>query len=320
MNDEPMQHGFDGERFRLVSRLAPLGVLVCAALGCVSDYSPDAFDQPTLDAAIMRMDAASDARVLSEAAVQRVPNAGPCDLSGTWLMTERMVSSGLGAEQIINNWHFIEITQQGNKLTFAQSISCGTRVRGLEPFPVNMDDSKSWPAYMKHTSYKGRSGTANAVADGCQISVDKATLVRAATVDTYRDLSVALPKADQPAANGQPGWEDWDGDGKPGITARVNGTVSGTIYLASRSWTEYTGKIAANADSFTLPMQWLQERSTLGIDGPQLLASEVGRAPDASKHFVELARLWIEDFSADDAGKCQTVRELAPTLTPQAMK
>jgi hypothetical protein len=286
---------------------------------CVADYSPDAYNQPFPDAGrdddSMPLDAGP--RDLPDA---RPPGAGPCDLSGSWLVTERMTSSGLGAEQIINAWFYFELVQEGSEITVAKSVACGSRVRGLDPFPVSMDDTAAWPSYMRHTSYEGRRGSSKKAGSGCNVTFEKDAYVRGATVETYRDLSVPLPTIDQQASGSEPGWEDWEGDGEPGITIRVNGSASGTLYLASRTWTSYAGSIAASADTFNLPIDWAQERSTLALDGPQLLLTEVGRAPDPSKHLVEFSRLSDEESSGSDSERCETIRTLAPTLTPMAMK
>jgi hypothetical protein len=284
----------------------------------VSDFSPDLYNQPFPDGG-GEGPATPDAgpRDLPDA---RPPGAGPCDLSGSWLATERMVTSGLGAEQIINAWFYLELEQTGSEVTVSQSVLCGSRVRGLPPFPVSMDDTGAWPSYMQHPSYEGRRGSSKEAASGCAVAFEKAVTVRGATVDAYRDLSVPLPTLDQRASNGTPGWEDWDDDGQPGLTIRVSGSASGTLYLVSRQWTAYAGAIAANADTFNLTLDWDQRRSTLALDGPQLLLTEVARAPDSTKHLVEFSRLSEKEASGPDAQRCETLRTLAPSLTPKAME
>jgi len=248
------------------------------------------------------------------------PEAGPCDLSGRWLMNERMLTNAVGAKQLINNWFYVELTQQGTQVVFSKSLACGTKVVGLQPVIISMDDSKAWPSYMQHDTYWGRKGTSTPADEGCNVVIEKMAIVRGATVETYRDLDQPLPTLEEPATDAVSGWEDWDDDGHPGISMRVSGTVTGMLYAATRSWTQHTGAIESNASSFVLPTLWSQERTTLGYEGSPLLTADAGRDSDATQHFVEWARLSEEQSAGDDAAKCKAVRDLAPALTPRAMK
>jgi hypothetical protein len=313
-----------------------LRVLPGLLLACAPDYAPDPFDQirPVQDAgsvtpptAVPNRDAAEPDDPAVEAALDPpVADAetgaqGACDLSGRWLLTERAVTSAVGARQVIHNWFYLELSQQDSALTVSRSIMCGGTVVGLPPTVITMDDRKAWPAYIAHRSYEGRTGSSQASGSGCQVAFDKVTIVRGASVDTYRELSVPLPKLEQRATASTPGWEDWEGDGKPGVSLRISGSISGTLYLVTRAWNQYSGFVAANASSFTLPLLWNQERSTLGYDGsPLLTTADATRDGDASQHLVEYARLAEAQVPGDEAAICAKVRELAPTLTPNAMK
>jgi hypothetical protein len=187
-----------------------------------------------------------------------------CDLTGRWIMTERRNISVVGANQVAFNWFYLELTQQGDNVTMTTGMSCGGITHGLPPIEVEIDDSHAWPAYMEKVRYDGRKGASSADGEQCRVSFDRAVLVRGATVSAYRDLTVALPQAEQPAKDAEPGWEDWDSDGNPGVTMRVTGTIWGTIYEARRTWSEYQGSTARDAGSLLLGHRWGEERVTLG--------------------------------------------------------
>lgn len=248
-------------------------------------------------------------------------SAGPCDLTGRYLMTERLGMDALGAKQITHHWHYVELTQVGTKVTFSTSTFCGQDTIGLPPVGVSMDDSAAWPSYMTHRTYGGRVGTSQESASGCDVTFEKKAVVLGATVETYGDLSVTMPTADEKADATNPGWEDWDADNNPGVTLRISGTISGSLYAALRTWTVYDGSIAAVGDTFKLPISdWGQLRSTLGYDGSPLLTADAAPDTDMTQHVVEFARVSEAQVGGDDAAKCKAVRDLAATLTPNAAK
>ncbi len=241
-----------------------------------------------------------------------------CDLGGRWLMTERTLLSSLGIKSKIYNWYYVELQQNAGKLMFSRSLSCGASVVGTPPFVINSSDEQAWPSYLVHPSYEGRTGNSTMSATGCNVTFDRAVTIRGATFATYRDPSVPLPTLEQHATDTTPGWEDWDGDGKPGVTYRISGTATGAVYVATRVSTRADGAIAADAASFWLALTWDTERSTLGTEGSPLYATSGSPDPDPSEHYVELARLTPEQASGDASAICARVRELAPTLTPKA--
>ncbi len=170
-----------------------------------------------------------------------------------------------------------------------------------------------------HASYEGRKGTSQVSGDGCAVSFDKMTLVRGATVEHYRDLSVPLPAAADMASGDTPGWEDWDGDDKPGISLYISGDIKGTMYAVTRTTVQASGTVASGSNAIRLPVIWNQSRSTLGIDGSPLLASDGGPDPDPAQAYVQLARLTAEQAAGAPEAICTRMRELAPTLTPTTM-
>ncbi len=333
-------------------RVRECGIVVCtilASTGCAPDFSPDSFISPAEstkvrdagpdasmaeDAALRPATdarsvlAASDAGAVEDGAegglsVSPLPAANStvgCNLTGKWLMTERAATNAYGTKQNIYNWFYVELQQEGAALTFTRALACGGAIIGLPPIEIRMDDSQAWPSYMQHQTLEGRKGTSDVVPDGCKVDLEQSVIVRGGTVSVYRDLSVPLPTLEQKATATEPGWEDWDQDGKPGVSMRLSGAASGTLYLVTRSWSSASGSISAGANEFWLPTKWDQARSTLGLDGSPLFNIAGSVDPDQSLYFLEFARLSAEQAAGDDSALCARVRELAPTLNPRANK
>jgi hypothetical protein len=124
----------------------------------------------------------------------------------------------------------------------------------------------------------------------------------------------------QQATGSTPGWEDWDGDGQPGITGSLTGTVVGRIFTAPRQWMDYQATVPSVTTTFSLPVTWDQEQNVMSFDPPTnfTLGSASVRAGDPKLHFVDFARLAAGQATGDDAAICAAVLKLAPTLTPKA--
>lgn len=324
-------------------------------LGCVSDFSPDPYkgDQnvsPDLgrdagpgagdesersrpDAKLPRRDVrepdttdqedpAEEPSAPTESGKTTASDA--CDLSGRWIVTERATSVAAGAKQINLTWFYVELTQRGDAFTMSKTLLCGgsTKSPPGELVSIVMDDSPAWPAYQKYTNYDGRKGTSVKSGAGCDLTVESAALVRGATVSAYKDPSAALPTAEQKASGSSPGWEDWDEDGKPGVTMNVP-TVNAKLYTAFRTVTNYKGSIAANSSRFQLDtFEWEQKRVVYGSSADpitaQLINTAASRSPAAGHNFVEFARLAPDQATGSDDEICDAIRELVPTLNAAA--
>jgi hypothetical protein len=248
--------------------------------------------------------------------------AGPCDLTGRWIMTERNLSSAFGARQVNQGWMYAELTQTGDDLVFTKSLLCGGSTDGLI-FTVHMDDSKAWPGYQKFANYNGRKGSSKRNGSRCDVALETDALVRGMTPAVYEDQSVPLPTREQQAMGSTPGWEDWDQDGHPGVTMVVSGSAQGNIYTAFRTFATDTGSITASASTFILDdHQWVQERGVLAYEPPTafLFTAPAERAPDKGANLVEFTRLSADQATGDDDAICQAIRDLAPLLTPHGTK
>jgi hypothetical protein len=301
---------------RRILRAAPwLSLFMC---GACDSSGLSAVDTHDASAAQEARDAEAASKPSAPLANQELGRGAGCDLRGRWIMTEHQSSTVLGSNQVTINWFYVELAQQGDQVTMTTGMSCGRITRGLPAIEVEIDDSPAWPAYSMQVRYDGRKGTSLALDNECHLSFERAVLVRGATVSRYRDLSAPLPELEQRAGDDTPGWEDWDDDGHPGVTMRVSGTLSGSIYEDNRTWSEYDGIAPRDAGSFMLGHNWQQERVTLGYDDSPVLVYEGVRDTNEAQHAVELTRLLPDQATGDDAAKCQSIRKLAPTLTPNA--
>jgi hypothetical protein len=241
-----------------------------------------------------------------------------CDLSGKWLSTVHYVTDALGQLQYAHVYIYYEIEQKGDAFTITKSLHCGDDAIGGGALAATVDFKSTWASCMTRVSYTGRKGTSVEAAGGCKVDLEKWYTVRGATLPYYLDPTRALPGAENMASGSTPGWEDWDGDGNPGISGSITGAVTGKIFVAPRQWSQLSGTVADVKSVFKLPLQWDQEQNVMSYDGSPLLATGAVRAADASLHFVQFARLSAEQAAGDDAAICRSVTTLAPTLTPEA--
>lgn len=211
-------------------------------------------------------------------------------MSGRWLVTLHKTTDALGNLQYIHNYLYYEIEQQAENLTVVRSLQCGTDAVGGGAFAVSVDYSAAAAGVMAHVSHDGRTGRSVGKAGACQVDFDEQYTVAGATVPYYLDPSTTLPTAEQAAANGKPGWEDWDEDGHPGITGICTGTVNGKLYTAARDRATLSGTTADVASSFSLPMDWDQEQNVMAFEGSPFLGTTAVRAAEPSLHFAEFAR------------------------------
>jgi hypothetical protein len=247
-------------------------------------------------------------------------SGGACDLSGRWLITQRTIASGLGVKQRAAWWFYYEMDQTGGDLLVTRGLVCGSQVFPVDALSAAVELDASFPALIENNSHAGRRGTVARNGDGCDVSFERAVIVLGATTPFYADEANPLPALEQPATETRPGWEDWDEDGNPAVSLHVSGLVEGSRYTALRAYSVWDGAIPAGATTFQLAVSdWGQEEAVLGVTAEVLKQTGV---PDADRagHFTQLARLTPGQSAGDDAAVCATVRQLAPTLTPDASR
>ncbi len=87
---------------------------------------------------------------------------------------------------------------------------------------------------------------------------------------------------------------DQDGDGKPGMTVRISGIISGDIYVIQRGSTELAGTVAENRlDGLVV---WTDEQVILGSDNAILESNQPENRidPNAENSFFHTTRLGEE--------------------------
>src|SRR5439155_2109546 len=174
--------------------------------------------------------------------------------------------------------------------------------------------------FLAKNSSTGRRGTFVKEGAGCHLRLDREYTVRGATVAHYADPGTMLPGKDQRAQGPSPGWEDWDGDGNPGISLVVTSLLaSGTLYTCQRDWTEYDGPTQAGP-KLKVAIRYGGEQVALGRapGSPQAIESTSAPSSDPTQHFAWLQRLPDGAATGTDAEICAAVRMLRSQLVPEA--
>ena len=238
---------------------------------------------------------------------------GDCDLTGHWVMAQRTKLVGLGGAivTIANNWHYWEIAQTDDQVLVSGGLNCGTDMRDVSATTVaevTVPDAFN-RAIRERASHAGRVGTVTDNGDTCLVDFTPHYVV-VSLPDKYLDPTTTLPTEG-------PDVEDWDGDGKPGVTLVLNGLVSGEMHMVQRDRTRYFGERARGADRFGMAVESATEQVSLPCDG---CVDDPGNdlSPDPEDHFLFMQRLPPGDIvRADDGATCENVVALANELLPE---
>lgn len=230
-------------------------------------------------------------------------------------------------DQVIQAWLYYEVQQDGAALRVTKGLDCGYRVLPLPPPPAPTlaatgDASAAWPGILANDTHRGRTGSFVSEGAGCRLHLDDEYSIRGATASYFSDPSRPLPAPGSPAATAStPGWEDWDGDGSPGITVKVDSVlVRGQVHVVSRERSVYDGTTPADPDLFKVPIRWTIEQSTLATTPPNdaFLANSGLANADGSSHFAYFLALDADQGTGTDAEICDEMRALAATLPADA--
>lgn len=242
-----------------------------------------------------------------------------CDLTGTWAIRVWTINVALGVPACSNNYYYLEIEDSGDTFTATRGASCTFEVvRGAsvtltdftqEALLRRSEDSliaadPSIPADFNN-SQTGRSGTYRPDGNGgCEFAIDRWWLVRGADFESYlpaksdyATATIANPMATSPLPNQQTpaGNEDWDEDGKPGISLATSSPAQGTRYVAQRDFTEAAlTRVVGNDDRFDVRMQFNNSEGLLGTSpGAEILnqASLAAEPGDNLGHVMTWVRL-----------------------------
>ena len=176
---------------------------------------------------------------------------GSCDLSGRWIEVQVTRATALGAAQKATNWFFHEISQDGDDFTITRSLSCGLKVTGTTT--VTLSDATMEAIAKRASTSTGRTGSFAPTADGkCAFVLHRGYTLYGATpgpflTDHWKngDPDKELDSFPPLPASADEGMEDWDADGKEGITLS---TGLGPRYVAQRHWTSEQGMVPQGFD------------------------------------------------------------------------
>jgi hypothetical protein len=317
--------------FAAMSRALPGVMLLAMTAACAPDVvEPNGYQRQTggaggaagTDAAGVPPDAAGSGGE-GGAGGAAGPPASACDLTGRWLVAQRVLAVAIGQEQAALSWFYWEVEQNGAEVLIRKGLHCGFAVVKKTALAATVDSSTAWPALLTRNSSSGRKGRFVAEGNGCHLTLDREVVVRGATLPHYADQGTPLPGRMEKAEGGRPGWEDWDGDGQPGISLKVTSSLaSGTLYTCQRDFTVYDGPTAARAAKLRVAVTYGGEQVPLGRSAGSAQAIESGSSPssDRAQHFAILHRLDPGQAVGDDATICTAVRSLRESLAPEASK
>jgi hypothetical protein len=173
-----------------------------------------------------------------------IPSAD-CNLTGIWITRIVTVTQALTLPQYASAWYYLQIDQAEGSADFTvtKSMDCGSEVHGsvtVTLLPAALE------AHMTHNSQVGRKGTIKKNASGqCVVAAEQFWVLLGADdkflpprnlaeeIETVA-MRLPLPNLDRPD-----GAEDWDKDGKLGISWQVSGVLQGSRSTVQRQWTRW---------------------------------------------------------------------------------
>jgi hypothetical protein len=309
-------------------------VAIAWATGCGSDKSgdsPDAALHPTPDSAlpVPGLDgAAADDSLSAEAGEAGTPTVSYCtskpalptvtNVSGTWVI--RALATQVVQAPILTTplhpktlfYMVINMTQSGTDIV-AEGRYCDRAEIDQPGSLITVVVPDKWAHTEKHVR---RPGTLVVGGDGVPVLsfpllVELAGAVPDATTDQL-PVSVTDPRV-----------IDEDGDGHPGITINLTGTLTGSLYSVQRQTTAITA-IPVAADRFEGILDFGSEQKVLDSN-PALITALYGQAaayPDPATCSSTFAMVKVADGSTVDAGDgsavgCEWVRANEAVLFPQ---
>lgn len=140
------------------------------------------------------------------------------------------------------------------------------------------------PGFSRALSGAERTGSIQGSGEDAAFQLDRLRIIKGVKLsDPVRE---ALPEEpDDPRVT------DEDGDGKPGLTVRSEGLVSGNIYLVQRSWNRLVGAVRKNG-SISGRIEWGSERRVVEADSFLLKLDPDSRPhPDPEKSAFRMVRV-----------------------------
>ncbi|HEY3817838.1 MAG TPA: hypothetical protein VGL81_11730 [Polyangiaceae bacterium] len=274
-----------------------------------------------------------------------------CDLTGYWAVSETDYTCDdiFHQPQTSSDWRLYHLVQTGNDFQVDEALDCGVHVTGsatVDYTPPSLSAVMYLNAMDGTGSHPARTGTSQATAGGCAVTLDRWYDIRGA-LETYlpADFSTmpaltslpALPSVSDPVDGDDSlaavaGTTDPDGDGFAGLGFQITGIVTGVRDSAQRDWKQYatTGTpVPAAALTFDVPGAFDLQENILHVSqcgtGCGLLAtgaaastaagkvtfSFIGKTLGSSRVAAIVAGVPRQNVTADLA-TCANVRQAIP--------
>lgn len=264
-----------------------------------------------------------------------------CDLSGYWLArkdVDSLVPALSNLRVRTRHWMWLKVEQAGDEFEVVESFTCGFHSIAGDLGEITLDP-QTRAALGERETLDGRRGSyVDNGQGGCDLRFDRHYVARGVEPAEYwladdwagQDLPTlplpAIPDCQCMPGNpgnctcddvgrydGQaPGWDDWDGDGLPGISLRFS---TGTLFMAIWDWDEFFGTTAQGLntpnDELRLNVDWGNYKLVLGLDNT--LNADDRRDPDLEPHSFWMRRTRT-DLRANNTGEqvCAYLREVFP--------
>jgi hypothetical protein len=168
-----------------------------------------------------------------------------CNLTGIWMSRMVTVTQALTLPQYASAWFYFEIEQPAGSVDFTitKEFDCGTEVHGTVTVTIL---PAALETHMKHNSQAGRRGTMKKSAAGqCIVTAETFWALLSAEDrflpprNTAEEIETVAARLPLPTLDRPDGAEDWDGDGKIGVSWQVSGVLQGTRSTVQRQWTRW---------------------------------------------------------------------------------
>lgn len=219
---------------------------------------------------------------------------GAPDLSGRW--AQKMVLTGVSDAPVIGR-----VTSETRSLLLVDvehdsdtQLSLQTRVCDIQMSnDTSVVETTAPDAFVDAVPNERRSG---------RLEVDEAGATELVIPKHVALFGAQLrsPSSERlPRKKSHPAVTDPDGDGHPGVTIRIDGLVSGSIYLVQRSWDAWRGTVEDDRVEGTV--RWDVEQSVLGASN-MFLKSQPSTRPHPDR-----TRSWFELVSVESNTDCSEV-------------
>jgi hypothetical protein len=262
---------------------------------------------------------------------------GPCDLTGKWISTQRNMNGAnydqtLGLyilKQKVHSWAYWEFQQTGTQVVVTKELQCGSQFEITPQVPLVSgstiaETQQVMEGLTTHSKMQGRQGV-DSVQTGssqCQLTIGQGAMVEGATYLYFKDFSHPLEEAKVRAQGTNPGWEDWDEDGSPGVTYSIG---EGDLYIVRRDLADYRGSTEQNATKFKLNVNSQRQQLVISANPTGVEWPKFAPLSDQKENFIWFARVdgaaeWDIPYDSDDLTICAQTRLTKNKLIPEGDK